>query len=516
MGPTPPADSDATETENERSSGGFSLHDPGSGHPDGKPTWTGVLSTSLGGCNNGEWDIQGGAVGDFGELDWLVLDFMLAHEIPNGALCVVAGDGRLVYCKGFTWCDLLTKHGERVIRTDAHTRLRIASLSKAITAAATMAAVEDGVFGELGVNAPAFAWVSALDSDGILRVPELLNVRIRNLLTHSGGWVEDGAAYGAYPILPVGSLVTWYSPNFMPDRNDVNFAQTLNGGRTPIDAPLIRQATNAIGLTWDPAEDTNWSYNNYGWSLLGQILAAATGEDYVTYVQERVLDRIGATDSQSGSSATRAPREVRYYGDLFPDEITDDSSKGKYPNVNADFDAWPETAPGASPACAPELPCGPAPYCYFRLENSPSGSGWISSIYDWALLMRDLFVGPSEVLTPAGIAQLLGGDAIAYDASRSQYYAWMEYDSGDFYKAGDLPGTIAWAYNAGPTFETRWGEQVTVRGPSHAFFFNRGNGELTGSVGGPSPKEEFKQSLQARIAELIAEDTSTADLWGGV
>ncbi len=520
----------AGQSSTRRQASSFSLHDPGSGHPTtGKPLTQHSFDADGGDftCNLGDWDVQGADVGDFGQLDLVMLDFMTTYKIPNGALCVVQADGRLVYCKGFTLCSLLSSHGERIIRTNPHTRFRICSLSKVITAAATMAAVEDGNLGPDGVKGPVFyqnefvhwvgsGWLSARDAEGDVSVPELRNVTIRNLLTMSGGWVEDA---DSYPVCPYAGPA---SPNWMPDNNDVFWAELLNGGRTPIDAASIRLGMNAIHLTWDPQTGDHWTYNNYGWSLLGAVLTAATGEDYATYAQERVWARIGAPDSQIGSTTTRAAREVRYYGELFPDEISTDSSKGMAANVNAPFDCWPDVSAGTPVDCRAtstcphtEIPCGPAPYCGFRLENSPSGSGWISSVYDWALLMKDLFGSRSVVLSKESVTQMLGGDAIPTDDyGNLQYYAWAE-SGGALSKAGDLDGSIAWAYNAGRNGVIDLGSGLKAFGASNVFFFNRNNAAINSSVApAPTAKQSFIALLQERIAELVESDRSTEDLWG--
>src|SRR4051812_25765416 len=71
-------------------------------------------------------------------LDRLVVDFVRTHKVP-GATMAVAKDGRLVYARGFGYADL-----ERRDPVQANSLMRIASVSKPITAAAILLLVQQG------------------------------------------------------------------------------------------------------------------------------------------------------------------------------------------------------------------------------------------------------------------------------------------------------------------------------------------------------------------------------------
>lgn len=441
------------------------------------------------GCNlGGSWNIEGSSVGGMAILDWVVMYYMLVNCIPNGALTVVSPDGRLVYCKAFTFCSLLQQHGEPVILADVHSLFRVASLSKVITTLATMAAVEDGVFGTDGVNALASDYWSFVAGfaywGGSVVVPELLNIELHHLLTHSAGWVE-AAAYGAYtstgPAIPAAS----YSPNYMPEKNDEALSYVFTC--TPVTKDMISFSLNYVPLTWDPGgPDSYWSYSNHGFTLLAGILEAATGTSYESYVQSRVFGRIGAVDSCLGDTekSKRKATEVYYYGAAFPDEGGDPTD-----NIMA-------------LVCDHVWPQKDKPYGYFNLRNSDGGSGWLCSIYDLALMLQDVFVGPSAMLSASTISDMLT-TSIPRSASAKQYYGWMGslLNPNDYWKSGHLEGTQALAFNYASSVQ---GDRA---GASFAYVFNRYSAAWNSTV-----EPSFQQSLNNALKAIT--DWGSSDLFG--
>ena len=165
-------------------------------------------------------------------------------------------------------------------------RLRIASVSKPITAAAVMMLAEHGrirldrpVFGAHGLlgawfpidaRAPHADWLQAITVD--------------HLLTHTaGGWTNDGSdPMFRYPGAGHADLI----------------AATLR------EAPLINPPGSA------------YAYSNFGYCLLGRVVEAASGQSYEQFVRSQLLRLAGAEGMEVGGNTRgeRRPGEAVYVG----------------------------------------------------------------------------------------------------------------------------------------------------------------------------------------------------------
>ena len=101
------------------------------------------------------------------------------HGIPGAALAV-AKEGKLVFAKGYGWANAAT--GEAV---QPSTLFGLASLSKPITAVATLKLVEQG---KLRLDDAVFSILKISTPPGVRMDPRLRNVTVRQCLNHSGGW----------------------------------------------------------------------------------------------------------------------------------------------------------------------------------------------------------------------------------------------------------------------------------------------------------------------------------------
>lgn len=212
----------------------------------------------------------------------LVRQFMDAHTVPG--LSVAFGrDGRLIYEQGFGFADV----GHRVQVTPAH-QFRIASVSKPITACATLGLVEHGrlalgdpVFGARGVLGTTFG--------GGPYTPHVEGITIEHLLTHtSGGWSNVGND-------PMAQRPEWSQ------------------------ADLIAWVLTSVPLAARPG--TRYDYSNFGYCVLGRVIEKVTGRPYAQYVREAILDRCGIGDIAIAGSrlSERAANEVEYFGELGDD-----------------------------------------------------------------------------------------------------------------------------------------------------------------------------------------------------
>jgi CubicO group peptidase (beta-lactamase class C family) len=178
-------------------------------------------------------------------------------------------DGRLAYVKGLGVQDIDTKRP-----VTAETLFRIASMTKAFTALSILKLRDDGT---LALDAPAETYVPEMRG---WRYPteDSPRIRVRELLTLTAGFVTDD---------PWGDRQT---P--MPEQE---FTQLLRNG---------------VPFTRPPA--TAHEYSNFGYALLGRIIANASRQPYAEFVLHTLLGPLGMTST--GYDVTAAPPERRALG----------------------------------------------------------------------------------------------------------------------------------------------------------------------------------------------------------
>lgn len=248
--------------------------------------------------------------------------------LPGAQLAVAFGD-RLVLDRGYGLADPPT--GDPVMPTS---RIRIASVSKTLTAVAVLALVDDGAF---GLDDPVFPMLTSLTPPrNAPRDPRLDMVTVRQLLTHSGGWDSSNGVDPQYQPM------TWMEAGLL----DV---------QAPPSASQIVRAMMGFPLAFDPG--TKSVYSNFGFNVLGRLIEAVTGADYDDFVLDRVLARANARDMRLGRTrlADRSRDEVLY---LSPP-------------------GWP-----LQPSVFPGEGFVPNAYGGFFLEAMDSHGGWIARAHD--------------------------------------------------------------------------------------------------------------------------------------
>ena len=165
-----------------------------------------------------------------------------------GLVAAVRHEDRLVLSRAHGYADV---ESGTEMRTD-HI-FRIASHSKTFTATAVMLLVERG---NLRLDDPVGRWV-----DWLTEEPRVGALTIRQLLTHSSGLIRDG------------SDAAWWDLR-LPFHNDQS----------------LREAV----LTEKPvyAGSERFKYSNIGYSLLGRVVAEASGTPYNQFVQTEIVDRL--------------------------------------------------------------------------------------------------------------------------------------------------------------------------------------------------------------------------------
>ncbi|MEC3912007.1 serine hydrolase domain-containing protein [Sphingobium sp. CR2-8] len=201
-------------------------------------------------------------------IDRLFADFQVDSHAPGLVYGIVA-DGRLVHVKGLGVQDLLQ---QRPVTPDS--LFRIASMTKAFTALSILRLRDEGKL--------------SLDDLAETHVPEMRgwtyptkdspHIRIRDLLTHSAGFVDDNPWGDRQTPLP-----------------EADFTRMLQQG-----------------VPFSSAPGSHYEYSNFGFALLGRIVANVSGQPYRRFVEQRLLTPLGMMSS--GYEVSEWPIERRAIG----------------------------------------------------------------------------------------------------------------------------------------------------------------------------------------------------------
>jgi CubicO group peptidase (beta-lactamase class C family) len=183
------------------------------------------------------------------EVDRIFADWALDAHVP-GLVYGIVQDGRLVHVRGFGVQDV---DGRRPVTADS--LFRIASMSKAFTALAILKLRDEG---KLALDAPAETYVPELKT-WHYPTTDSPRITVRNLLTHSAGFVEDNPWGDRQQVL-----------------SEEAFTDLLRAG-----PPFAR----APGLAME--------YSNYGYAILGRIISNVSGERYEDYIRTHLMMPLG-------------------------------------------------------------------------------------------------------------------------------------------------------------------------------------------------------------------------------
>jgi CubicO group peptidase (beta-lactamase class C family) len=314
---------------------------------------------------------------------------MQKWTIPGGAFALVV-EGRLVYARGYGWAPAGTA-------APMPTSLfRIASLSKPITATALMLLVQQGL---LSLSDPIVQHLSLTPPPGASADPRLSQVTLLQTAQMTAGFpASDGST--ADPMF-----------------SDQAIAQALNVP-LPVTVPEIMQWTTGRPLA--SALGTAYSYSDYGYLLLGQVIQAVSGMPYEQFVQQHVFAPIGVSGPQIG---------YPFQNEALPGEVTYDDGGVMRPTVYSSSGQLV-----------------PYPYGGFNIGNASSAGGWVASAVHLAKLAASYDNPPPGWLTSASIQTMLAEPSLGADAQGFWYgIGWLttKLANGNQISLhnGSLPGT---------------------------------------------------------------------------
>jgi CubicO group peptidase (beta-lactamase class C family) len=215
----------------------------------------------------------------FPEIEKLFNSWFAARHVPGAVLGIIV-DGELVWVKA---------NGVRETKDRApvtpDTVFRIASMTKSFTALSILKLRDEG---KLSLDDPVYKYVPALAN---LAYPtkDSPTLTIRHLLTHSEGFPED---------------------NPWGDRQLAQSDETIRS--------WMRD-----GIPFSNAPGTAYEYSNYGFGILGQVVAKVSGKPYADYVRDNILRPLGMNSTTFEMSLVPSDRIAlgyRWEDNIWKDE----------------------------------------------------------------------------------------------------------------------------------------------------------------------------------------------------
>jgi CubicO group peptidase (beta-lactamase class C family) len=202
-------------------------------------------------------------------LDGHFQKFMQDAHVPGLAYGIVRG-GKVEHIGVMGEQDLDARR-----KVNADTLFRIASMSKAFTALAVLKLRDDG---KLTLDALAETYVPEMRG---WKYPtsDSPRIRVRDLLSHTGGFVTDDPWGDRQQVLP-----------------EQDFTRMIQSG-----VPFTR----APGMVYE--------YSNFGYALLGRIVTNVSGKPFKDYIEQGIMRPLGMNDTGYDIHASPLPRRAIGY-----------------------------------------------------------------------------------------------------------------------------------------------------------------------------------------------------------
>ncbi len=365
-------------------------------------------------------------------VDRQVLAYLREQRLPGATLAFSRRDGS-VHARAYGCADRSTG-----TPMPAQARLRIASVSKVLTAAAIMRLVEQGA---LDLDAPVLPGL-----DGLLPAqggdPRLARITPRLLLTHCAGFDPERAGD---PVFQVARL------------------RRETGLREPLTSTDLLRWRLSQALDYTPGRRCR--YANIGYTLLGHLIERIHGMPYQEAVGELLWTPTGV-----GPVAARTPGAGPRLGSSRPGEQGPDE-----PRYHAD--GWLPSV------FDPDGPRVAVAYGAFDLALSPGSGGWVASAEELVVLVLAL-EGSSRtpgLLSGPSLRAMNGRPRPFLSEVRGGWYGFgrdrIRVGGRDvWWHSGDLPGSSSLLLSAWPD------------GPVFALLIN-------GTEADPEPRERLLRDL---------------------
>lgn len=249
--------------------------------------------------------------------DNTIANFMCQRGIGAGSFAMTR-DGVLIHARAFGWADQA-----RTIPLETDALMRIASVSKPITASAVRELIADGRF-----TLNSFVFDLGQPGGGLLDLepfpslgdPRLADITVAHLLNHTGGWNRDIVGDLTYREVIIASAMGVPSP---PGR--------------------INTVRYILGQPLQHTPGTTSAYSNIGCLVLGLIIEQERNRSLETVLDAILADAgVASGDHIMGRTffADRHPREPYYEHPGFGVNVFDPAG----PAVNQPYGTWDHEA----------------------------------------------------------------------------------------------------------------------------------------------------------------------------
>ncbi|MGH7248812.1 MAG: serine hydrolase, partial [Pseudomonadota bacterium] len=264
--------------------------------------------------------------------------------------------------------------------------------------------LDDKVFSILGLTPDPAGPVTA----------DLAKMTIRELLRHQGGWSRETGC-----------------SNCSSEGDPMFEAVQISGAQSVASPPsctgIIRYMLTQP-VYWPPG--TVYDYSNFGYCVLGEVIAKKTGQSYADYVQANILNPAGAGGIIQGQTIWPADREVVYY---------------PYPGEGSGQDVF-----------VPSLNAYTNPYGNFYLEAMAAHGAWIASPVDMLRFQAVLdgrnggtpLLGSTSIYDMTAnnnvpVAVVNGSNKLVKQPQSGSWYGmgWEINNAGNWWHNGSLSGT---------------------------------------------------------------------------
>jgi CubicO group peptidase (beta-lactamase class C family) len=192
---------------------------------------------------------------------------MVGKPIPGGTITITHND-KVIYERGIGY-----SNAAKTVPMQDTAMMRLASVSKPITASAIQQLAKDG---QLGLNDKVFnidgngGILSITPSNGTLGDSRLRDITVQHLLEHQGGWDRNTAGDLAFQDIQIANAMGMPSPPGIANSAQYILSQPLQF--TP---------------------GTNYGYSNIGYMFLGMVVEGVSGQAYESYVESHILAPAG-------------------------------------------------------------------------------------------------------------------------------------------------------------------------------------------------------------------------------
>ncbi|SMB93862.1 beta-lactamase [Hymenobacter roseosalivarius DSM 11622] len=334
-------------------------------------------------------------VSELAHFDAAIQQFVQRWDVLGASVALSRGD-KLVYARAFGYADQA-----RTTPLQPHHLMRVASLSKPITAMAIMKLVEEGrlelahkAFGPEGYLSDAY-YTEVIDDRRVY------DITVQQLLEHSAGWDREKSCDGFASCDPID----------FPE----HVAQAMNVPNPVGDSTLVRFMLSK-GLNFRPG--ARYAYSNIGYLVLGKIIEAVTLQPYEVWVRDHLLRPSGVREAHLGRNllVDKQEREAEY------DSHFQQSS------------------------CYGTGEVVPAAYGGCNVEAMSAHGGWIFTARDLTRLLMAVD-GSSEkpgLLSAATIATMVEPSAVNARYAKG----WQVNPAGNRWHSGCLDGTATYLVRA--------------------------------------------------------------------